>query len=71
MNTNNKPLCSFRDPSPCMGCTERFTACHDRCPKDERGENGIKRWKTDREQVMQKRTEYLRRRSEDKRRGDY
>ena len=34
-----------RDPPPCYGCTEKFTACHDRCPKDERGEFGYKAWK--------------------------
>lgn len=34
------------DISPCKGCTERFPACSDRCPKDERGEYGYKAWKT-------------------------
>lgn len=34
-----------RGTSPCDGCTERFTACWDRCPKDERGEFGYKAWK--------------------------
>ena len=33
--------------SPCKGCTERFTACSDRCPKDARGEYGYKAWKAD------------------------
>jgi hypothetical protein len=33
--------------SPCCGCTEKFTACHDRCPKDERGEYGYKAWKSE------------------------
>lgn len=33
--------------SPCKGCTERFIACSDRCPKDERGEYGYKAWKAD------------------------
>jgi hypothetical protein len=37
-------------PSPCMGCTERFTACHDRCPKDARGEYGYLAWKHEREE---------------------
>ena len=23
----------IRDKPPCKGCTERFTACHDRCKK--------------------------------------
>ena len=32
---------------PCKGCTERFTACSARCPKDERGEYGYKAWKVD------------------------
>ena len=31
--------------SPCKDCKEKFTACHDRCPKDERGEYGYKAWK--------------------------
>ena len=31
-----------RDKSPCLNCTERFLACHDRCPKDKRGERGYK-----------------------------
>lgn len=30
---------------PCYGCTERFIACSDRCPKDERGDFGHKAWK--------------------------
>ena len=32
------------DKCPCYGCTERFTACSDRCPKDARGELGYKTW---------------------------
>ena len=39
--------------SPCKGCTERFTACSDHCPKDERGEFGYKAWK-ERFQAQQK-----------------
>ena len=35
--------------SPCMNCPERFTACHDHCPKDARGEYGYGKWKADRE----------------------
>lgn len=30
--------------SPCNGCTERFTACSDKCPKDKRGEYGHEAW---------------------------
>lgn len=35
-----KPPQTTREPSPCNGCTERFTACHDHCPKDARGDYG-------------------------------
>lgn len=31
--------------SPCKDCTERFTACSDRCPKDARNEFGYRAWK--------------------------
>lgn len=34
-------------PSPCYKCQERFTACHDHCPKDARGDYGHKAWKAD------------------------
>jgi hypothetical protein len=34
-------------PSPCYQCQERFTACHDHCPKDARGDYGHKAWKAD------------------------
>ena len=33
------------EPCPCNGCTERFIACSDRCPKDARNEYGYKAWK--------------------------
>lgn len=33
------------EPCPCNGCTERFIACSDRCPKDARNEFGYKAWK--------------------------
>jgi hypothetical protein len=33
------------EPSPCYGCTERFTACWGQCPKDARKEYGYKAWK--------------------------
>jgi hypothetical protein len=41
------------DPCPCNGCTERFTACSDRCPKDARGEFGHHAWK-EQHQAQQK-----------------
>ena len=34
----------MREISPCKGCSERFTACSDCCPKDDRGEFGYKAW---------------------------
>ena len=48
----------IRDPSPCLGCTERFTACADRCPKDERGERGHKAWKAEINRVKNERRNY-------------
>ena len=46
MVTDNQRLHrTIREDSPCMGCTERFTACCDRCPKDSRGEFGYLAWK--------------------------
>ena len=33
--------------NPCHGCTERFTACWGKCPKDARGEYGYDAWKAD------------------------
>lgn len=47
-----------REMSPCNGCTERFTACHDRCPKDERGELGYKAWKSRLDEINKRRKEY-------------
>ena len=52
-------LCTaIRETSPCKDCTEKFTACHDRCPKDERGEFGYQAWKTMNEEMKQKKKEY-------------
>lgn len=39
--------------APCKGCTERFLACSDRCPKDARREYGYKAWKRDVEEQKQ------------------
>ena len=47
-----------RDDSPCIDCTERFTACWDRCPKDERGDFGYKAWLAKRREVEAKRKAY-------------
>lgn len=51
----------IRGVSPCTGCTERFTACWDHCPKDERGEFGYKAWKAEAKRVKKAREEYLKR----------
>lgn len=50
----------IRDNNPCKDCTERFTACSDRCPKDDRGEYGRKAYKAEIERVNKNRSEYLR-----------
>ena len=48
----------IRDISPCKGCDERFTACSDRCPKDERGEYGYLAWKDEVARVKANRKAY-------------
>ena len=52
---------AIRDVSPCKGCTERFTACQDRCPKDARGEKGLKAWRAEAERVKEEKQRYLNR----------
>ena len=51
-----------REKPPCMGCTERCVTesfnCHDRCPKDERGEFGYIAWKNHLDEVNKRRKEY-------------
>lgn len=51
----------IRDPSPCNGCTERFTACSGRCPKDARGEKGYNAWTGEIKRVKKEKQEYLNR----------
>lgn len=58
MNDKSRINCGIRDKSPCTGCTERFTACSDHCPKDERGEFGYKAWKAKIEEMKQTRKNY-------------
>ena len=50
---------NIRDVSHCKFCTEKFTACHDRCPKDARGEFGYMAWKNELERVKKARLEYI------------
>ena len=54
----SRPNPVTREASPCKDCTERFTACHDRCPKDERGEHGYRAWKSQLDELNKRRKEY-------------
>ena len=54
----------IRDDCPCKGCTERFVACSDKCPKDERGESGYKAWRGKIKEVEANRKAYLNQRKE-------
>lgn len=50
-----------RGVSPCANCTEKFTACHDKCPKDKRGDPndpGYKMWKADVQKIKDAKKEY-------------
>ena len=51
---------AVRNAPPCKDCNERFLACHDRCPKDERGEFGYMAWKAEIKRVNKAREDYLR-----------
>lgn len=42
---NNRIVLVYHKTSPCKDCEEKFILCHDRCPKDKRGEYGYKAWK--------------------------
>jgi hypothetical protein len=73
MSADEKRLTGeVRGVSPCEECSERFQACWDHCPKDQRGEYGYKAWKADAQQVNEKRRTYAQERNaiyeEDKRR---
>ena len=59
MNYGQKMPSVIRDPSPCDGCTERFTACSDCCPKDARGERGYKAWTAEIARVKKAKREYI------------
>ena len=48
----------IRIASPCKNCAERFIACGDHCPKDERGEFGYKSWKAEVDRVNKNRRDY-------------
>lgn len=59
MKESQKLYGSTRDISPCKDCTEKFTACHDRCPKDQRGEFGYMAWKANKDKIDQERKAYM------------
>ena len=58
MNKNRNISIGIREDSPCVGCPERFLACSDKCPRDERGEFGYKAWKAMFHEVNAKRKAY-------------
>ena len=49
---------THREKSPCLGCTERFPACSDHCPKDKRGEYGYLAWKSKVKEIEDNRKAY-------------
>lgn len=59
MTKENGLMSQIRDAPPCKDCTEKFTACHDRCPKDARGEFGYMAWKAKIARVKKARREYI------------
>ena len=61
MNKGQRPPKTIRDTSPCDGCTERFIACSDRCPKDERGDYGYKAFKAEIARVKNARKQHINR----------
>ena len=60
----------IRNNTPCKGCTERFMACSDCCPKDERGEFGYRAWKAENKRVNQERKAYMDKRQDDMKRRE-
>lgn len=49
---------SIREIVSCKDCTEKFTGCHGRCPKDARGEKGYGYWKKELERINAEREKY-------------
>ena len=51
-----------REIPPCNGCAERCVTesfnCHNRCPKDERGEYGYGAWRAELDRVNEERRKY-------------
>lgn len=55
--------------APCKGCTERFTACSDHCPKDARGEFVYNAWKQVVDGIKENRKTYIENRGRRYKRG--
>lgn len=55
---SQRPPNPVRETPPCKGCSERYTACSDHCPKDERGEYGYLAWRAARQAVEDRRKAY-------------
>ena len=49
----------IREISPCKDCTEKFEACHGKCPKDGRGEFGFAAWTAEKDRVQKERKKYI------------
>lgn len=58
-NDNQRLPAPARDVAPCKGCTEKFAACHDRCPKDLHGEYGYKAFRERIDRANTARKEYI------------
>lgn len=58
IKTEIKLRTGIREEAPCRDCPERFLACSDHCPKDERGEFGYKAWKATIKEINEKRNAY-------------
>ena len=56
--------------APCKDCSERFPACSDKCPKDERGEYGYNAMIADLRKRKAAEKEYRQKRREDYRHSE-
>ena len=50
---DNRPPSTTREKSPCAGCTERSTACHDKCEK-------YQAWKAELIEIQKKQSAFKR-----------
>ena len=52
MEDNRRPPATMRGHSPCMGCQDRHTACHDKCERH-------KEWKGEADRQKKAQKEYM------------